>query len=101
MAFPGIKFQNVDQLCASESFGLKSTLENRFRAFTGRGSDGQFLDIGFVLSQGNRLDSNVDNSSFSALLNQPRLNHERFSAHRELESLLKKSLRGDVCFDLV
>jgi FAD/FMN-containing dehydrogenase/Fe-S oxidoreductase len=42
----------------------------------------------------------VDNSSFSALLNQPPLDHERFSAHRELESLLKKSLRGDVRFDL-
>jgi FAD/FMN-containing dehydrogenase/Fe-S oxidoreductase len=42
----------------------------------------------------------VDNSSFSALLNQPPLNHERFSAHRKLESLLKKSLRGDVRFDL-
>jgi FAD/FMN-containing dehydrogenase/Fe-S oxidoreductase len=42
----------------------------------------------------------VDNSSFSALLNQPRLDHERFSAHCELESLLKKSLRGDVRFDL-
>jgi len=42
----------------------------------------------------------VDNSSFSALLNQLPLNHERFSAHRELESRLKKSLRGDVRFDL-
>ena len=47
-----------------------------------------------------RYHSKVDNSSFSALLNQPRLDHERFSAHRELESLLKKSLRGDVRFDL-
>ena len=42
----------------------------------------------------------MDNSSFSALLNQPRLDHERFSSHRELESLLKKTLRGDVRFDL-
>ncbi len=42
----------------------------------------------------------VDHSSFSALLNQPTLDHERFSAHRELEVLLKKSLRGDVLFDL-
>jgi FAD/FMN-containing dehydrogenase/Fe-S oxidoreductase len=42
----------------------------------------------------------VDHSSFSALLNQPPLDHERFSAHRELESLLKKSLRGEVRFDL-
>ena len=42
----------------------------------------------------------MDHSSFSALLNQPPLDHERFSAHRELESLLKKTLRGDVRFDL-
>ncbi|MGO9319122.1 MAG: FAD-binding and (Fe-S)-binding domain-containing protein [Terracidiphilus sp.] len=42
----------------------------------------------------------MDSSSFSALLNQPPLDNERFSAHRELESLLKKSLRGDVRFDL-
>jgi FAD/FMN-containing dehydrogenase/Fe-S oxidoreductase len=42
----------------------------------------------------------VDHSSFSALLNQPPLDHESFSAHRELEALLKKSLRGDVRFDL-
>ncbi len=28
------------------------------------------------------------------------MDHERFAAHRELESLLKASLRGDVCFDL-
>ena len=36
-------------------------------------------------------------------MNQPqmdRMDHERFAAHRELESLLKASLRGDVCFDL-
>jgi FAD/FMN-containing dehydrogenase/Fe-S oxidoreductase len=42
-------------------------------------------------------------SSFSILTNQPPqppLDHERFSAHRELESLLKASLRGDVSFDL-
>jgi FAD/FMN-containing dehydrogenase/Fe-S oxidoreductase len=42
----------------------------------------------------------VDHSSYFALLNQPRLDHERFSSHRELEALLKKSLRGDVRFDL-
>lgn len=35
-----------------------------------------------------------------ALLNQPRLEHERFAAHRELEALLRGSLRGDVRFDL-
>jgi FAD/FMN-containing dehydrogenase/Fe-S oxidoreductase len=38
--------------------------------------------------------------TISELLNQPPLAHERFAAHRELESLLKKSLRGDVRFDL-
>jgi FAD/FMN-containing dehydrogenase/Fe-S oxidoreductase len=38
--------------------------------------------------------------TISELMNQPPLDHERFAAHRELESLLKKSLRGDVRFDL-
>lgn len=38
--------------------------------------------------------------SFSVLPNLTPLAHERFSAHRELESLLKKSLRGEVRFDL-
>ena len=33
-------------------------------------------------------------------MNQPPLDHERFTAHRELEALLKKTLRGDVRFDL-
>ena len=33
-------------------------------------------------------------------MNQPPMEHERFAAHRELEALLKKSLRGDVRFDL-
>ena len=42
----------------------------------------------------------MSNSSFSILSNQPPLDHERFAAHRELEALLKKSLRGDVRFDL-
>jgi FAD/FMN-containing dehydrogenase/Fe-S oxidoreductase len=36
----------------------------------------------------------------SELMNQPPLDHERFRAHRELEALLKKTLRGDVRFDL-
>ena len=36
----------------------------------------------------------------SELLNQPRLDHERFGAHRELEERLKANLRGDVLFDL-
>ena len=40
-------------------------------------------------------------SSFSILPNLPPLDHERFSAHRELESLLKKSCAGRaVRFDL-
>jgi FAD/FMN-containing dehydrogenase/Fe-S oxidoreductase len=33
-------------------------------------------------------------------MNQPPLDHESFSAHRELESLLKATLRGEVLFDL-
>ena len=36
----------------------------------------------------------------SVLLDQPALDHEKFSAHRELEALLKSTLRGDVLFDL-
>jgi FAD/FMN-containing dehydrogenase/Fe-S oxidoreductase len=43
----------------------------------------------------------VSNSSFSILSNSAPLDHERFSAHRELEDLLKKSLRGPVPSDLV
>jgi FAD/FMN-containing dehydrogenase/Fe-S oxidoreductase len=43
----------------------------------------------------------VSNSSFSILSNSAPLDHERFSAHRELESLLKKSLRGPVSSGLV
>ncbi len=42
----------------------------------------------------------MSTSSFSVLPNAPALEHERFSAHRELETLLKKNLRGDVRFDL-
>jgi FAD/FMN-containing dehydrogenase/Fe-S oxidoreductase len=33
------------------------------------------------------------------ILNQPRLDHESFAAHRELEARLKSRLRGDVQFD--
>ena len=36
----------------------------------------------------------------SVLMNQPPLDHEGFSAHRELEARLKASVRGDVLFDL-
>jgi FAD/FMN-containing dehydrogenase/Fe-S oxidoreductase len=43
----------------------------------------------------------VSTSSFSILSNPVPLDHERFSAHRELESLLKKSLRGPASSDLV
>jgi FAD/FMN-containing dehydrogenase/Fe-S oxidoreductase len=42
----------------------------------------------------------VSPSPISVLPNQPPLDHERFSAHRELESLLKSNVRGDVRFDL-
>ncbi|HXR39523.1 MAG TPA: FAD-binding and (Fe-S)-binding domain-containing protein [Terracidiphilus sp.] len=36
----------------------------------------------------------------SQLLNQAPLDHERFSAHRELEAQLRATLRGEVLFDL-
>jgi FAD/FMN-containing dehydrogenase/Fe-S oxidoreductase len=36
----------------------------------------------------------------SVLMNQPALDHEGFSAHRELEARLKATVRGDVLFDL-
>jgi FAD/FMN-containing dehydrogenase/Fe-S oxidoreductase len=36
----------------------------------------------------------------SVLLNQPPLDHEGFSAHRELETRLRSAVRGDVLFDL-
>jgi len=42
----------------------------------------------------------VNDKPFADLMNQPPLAHESFDAHRELESLLKGSLRGDVRFDL-
>ncbi len=42
----------------------------------------------------------MSTSSFSILSNPAPLDHERFSAHRELEVLLKKSLRGEAHFDL-
>ncbi|MGA9425324.1 MAG: hypothetical protein WCF17_11060, partial [Terracidiphilus sp.] len=39
--------------------------------------------------------------SFLPILNQlQRLDHERFSAHRELEARLKAALRGEVRFDM-
>ena len=42
----------------------------------------------------------MSTSPFSILTNEPQLEHERFSAHRELESLLKERVRGEVRFDL-
>lgn len=39
-------------------------------------------------------------SSFSILPNAAPLDHEHFSAHRELEARLKKELRGEVLFDM-
>lgn len=42
----------------------------------------------------------MSDSAFSILSNPAPLDHERFSAHRELENRLKKSLRGEVYFDL-
>jgi FAD/FMN-containing dehydrogenase/Fe-S oxidoreductase len=41
----------------------------------------------------------VSNSPFPILSNLPQLAHERFSAHRELESHLKKDFRGEIRFD--
>ncbi len=40
-----------------------------------------------------------DVSDFPILQNLPPLDHERFSAHRELESRLKATIRGEVRFD--
>lgn len=42
----------------------------------------------------------MSSTSFPILTNQPQLDHERFAAHRELESLLKSTFRGDALFDL-
>jgi hypothetical protein len=42
----------------------------------------------------------VTSDQIAELLRQPPLDHERFAAHRELESRLKATLRGDVQFDL-
>jgi FAD/FMN-containing dehydrogenase/Fe-S oxidoreductase len=42
----------------------------------------------------------VSSSTFAILSNSAPLGHEGFSAHRELEVLLKKSFRGEVRFDL-
>ncbi|MDR3723172.1 MAG: FAD-binding and (Fe-S)-binding domain-containing protein [Terracidiphilus sp.] len=42
----------------------------------------------------------MSTSSISILSSEPRLEHERFAAHAELEALLKKSVRGEVSFDL-
>ena len=39
-------------------------------------------------------------TAFSILNNFTPLEHERFSAHRELEARLKETVRGDVLFDL-
>jgi hypothetical protein len=43
----------------------------------------------------------VSSSTFAILSNPTPLAHEQFSAHRELEALLKKSLRGPASSDLV
>ncbi|HEY6490982.1 MAG: FAD-binding and (Fe-S)-binding domain-containing protein [Terracidiphilus sp.] len=42
----------------------------------------------------------MSTSTFSILNNFTPLEHERFSAHRELEARLKASFRGDILFDL-
>jgi FAD/FMN-containing dehydrogenase/Fe-S oxidoreductase len=38
--------------------------------------------------------------TFPILSDLPRLEHERFAAHRELEARLKAVVRGEVCFDM-
>ena len=43
----------------------------------------------------------MSSSTFAILSNLTSLAHEQFSAHRELEALLKKSLRGPASSDLV
>jgi FAD/FMN-containing dehydrogenase/Fe-S oxidoreductase len=50
--------------------------------------------------QKTRYHSSVSHSPFSILTNLPPLAHESFAAHRELEALLKASVRGEVHFDL-
>jgi FAD/FMN-containing dehydrogenase/Fe-S oxidoreductase len=47
-----------------------------------------------------RYHSPVTTGSFPILNNFTPLEHERFSAHRELEAKLKSSVRGEVLFDL-
>ncbi len=47
-----------------------------------------------------RYHCSVSSSTFAILSNPTPLSHEGFSAHRELEALLRKSLRGEVRFDL-
>jgi FAD/FMN-containing dehydrogenase/Fe-S oxidoreductase len=47
-----------------------------------------------------RYHCSVSSSTFAILSNAAPLGHESFAAHRELESLLKKSVRGEVLFDL-
>ena len=42
----------------------------------------------------------MSTSPFSILSNPGPLEHERFAAHQELEAVLKKTLRGEVRFDL-
>src|ERR1700692_3543028 len=39
-------------------------------------------------------------SDFAILQNLPQLDHEKFSAHRELEAQLKATVRGEVRFDM-
>jgi len=52
-----------------------------------------------TLAGRSRYHCSVSTSAFAILSNFSPLDHESFSAHRELEDLLKKSLRGEVHFD--
>jgi FAD/FMN-containing dehydrogenase len=42
----------------------------------------------------------VTSNQIAELLRQPKLDHEGFAAHRELEARLKATIRGEVQFDL-
>ncbi len=53
-----------------------------------------------VCAQPNALPFPCEPGTFPILNNFTPLEHEHFAAHRELETLLKASLRGDVLFDL-
>ncbi len=56
--------------------------------------------MGQIHPRKTRYPSSVSTPSITELMNQPPLDHEHFSAHRELEALLQSTVRGDVRFDM-